>query len=50
MSEADASPAAAPQRSGMRDLTSGPVLRTLVMFSLPTQGSNQLQSLNGTVN
>jgi putative MATE family efflux protein len=49
MSEGDASPAA-PQRSGMRDLTSGPVLRTLVMFSLPTLGSNLLQSLNGTVN
>jgi putative MATE family efflux protein len=35
---------------GPRDLTAGPVLRTLVLFSLPTLGSNLLQSLNGTVN
>jgi putative MATE family efflux protein len=34
----------------MRDLTSGPVLATLIAFSLPTLGSNLLQSLNGTVN
>jgi putative MATE family efflux protein len=34
----------------MRDLTAGPVLQTLVMFSLPTLGSNLLQSLNGTIN
>ncbi|MGN6497839.1 MAG: MATE family efflux transporter [Tsuneonella sp.] len=34
----------------MRDLTSGPVMRTLVVFALPTLGSNLLQSLNGTVN
>lgn len=32
------------------DLTSGPVMRTLVMFSLPTLLSNVLQSLNGSVN
>ncbi len=33
-----------------RDLTSGPVMRTLILFSLPTLGSNLLQSLNGTIN
>ena len=33
-----------------RDLTSGPVMRTLVLFALPTLGSNLLQSLNGTIN
>ncbi len=32
------------------DLTSGPVMRTLIMFSLPTLLSNVLQSLNGSVN
>ncbi len=38
------------KRPGKRDLTSGPVLRTLVLFSIPTLGSNLLQSLNGTIN
>lgn len=33
-----------------RDLLSGPVGRTLVMFALPTLGSQVLQSLNGSVN
>ncbi|RKP45028.1 MATE family efflux transporter [Pararobbsia silviterrae] len=33
-----------------RDLTSGPIGRTLLKFSLPTLGSNVLQSLNGSVN
>ncbi len=32
------------------DLTEGPILRTLVMFSVPTLASSVLQSLNGTVN
>lgn len=36
-----------PQR---RDLTSGPITRTLILFALPTLGSNVLQSLNGSVN
>lgn len=40
----------APARPGQRDLTSGPVMRTLLLFALPTLGSNLLQSLNGTVN
>ncbi len=33
-----------------RDLTSGPITRTLVAFALPTLGANILQSLNGSVN
>lgn len=37
-------------RAGTRDLTSGPVMATLIAFSLPTLGSNFLQSLNGTIN
>ncbi len=32
------------------DLTEGPVMRTLILFSVPTLLSNVLQSLNGTVN
>src|SRR3984957_15191538 len=35
---------------GGRDLTQGPITRTLLMFSLPLLGGNALQSLNGTVN
>jgi len=35
---------------GRRDLTQGPITRTLLMFSLPLLGGNALQSLNGTVN
>jgi putative MATE family efflux protein len=33
-----------------RDLTKGPILRTLLVFSAPTLASNILQSLNGSVN
>ena len=33
-----------------RDLTTGPITRTLILFALPTLGSNILQSLNGSVN
>ncbi len=33
-----------------RDLTVGPVGRTLLLFALPTLGSNILQSLNGSIN
>jgi putative MATE family efflux protein len=33
-----------------RDLTRGPITRTLLIFSLPLLGGNALQSLNGTVN
>lgn len=32
------------------DLTRGPIARTLLAFSLPTLGSNALQSLNASVN
>lgn len=35
---------------GGRDLTSGPIARTLLAFALPTLGSNVLQSLNGSIN
>ncbi|MBB5709123.1 MATE family efflux transporter [Sphingomonas xinjiangensis] len=33
-----------------RDLTEGPIGRTLLLFALPTLGSNVLQSLNGSIN
>lgn len=36
-----------PQR---HDLTEGPIGRTLLLFALPTLGSNILQSLNGSIN
>jgi putative MATE family efflux protein len=39
-----------PRRPGGRDLTQGPITRTLLLFSLPLLGGNALQSLNGTVN
>jgi putative MATE family efflux protein len=35
---------------GQRDLTTGPIARTLLVFALPTLGANVLQSLNGSVN
>lgn len=36
--------------SSQRDLTSGPVAKTLFLFALPSLGVNILQSLNGSVN
>ena len=39
-----------PAAHGGRDLTSGPIARTLLLFALPTLGSNILQSLNGSIN
>ncbi len=42
-------PPGRPGRGG-RDLTQGPITRTLLIFSLPLLGGNALQSLNGTVN
>ena len=42
-------PGPGPGRGG-RDLTQGPITRTLLVFSLPLLGGNALQSLNGTVN
>ncbi len=49
MSQEDAAPTArrAPAR---RDLTQGPITRTLLLFSLPVLGGNVLQALNGSVN
>ncbi len=38
-----------PGRRGA-DLTSGPITKTLILFALPTLGSNILQSLNGSIN
>ena len=35
---------------GQRDLTSGPIAKTLLAFALPTLGSSILQSLNGSIN
>lgn len=42
-------PGPPPQR-GQRDLINGPIGRTLILFALPTLGSNILQSLNGSIN
>lgn len=36
--------------NGRRDLTAGPIGRTLLLFALPTLGSSILQSLNGSIN
>jgi putative MATE family efflux protein len=39
------------QQGGQRrDLTSGPIARTLLVFALPVLGANVLQSLNGSIN
>ncbi|MGE7204177.1 MATE family efflux transporter [Sphingomonas sp. NPDC019816] len=35
---------------GRRDLTAGPIGKTLLLFALPTLGSSVLQSLNGSIN
>lgn len=37
-------------RPGQRDLTSGPIGRTLLAFAVPTLASSILQSLNGSIN
>jgi len=37
-------------RGGHRDLTKGPILTTLLVFSAPTLASNILQALSGSVN
>ena len=37
-------------RPGEKNLTSGPINRTLLLFALPTLGSSVLQSLNGSIN
>jgi len=49
---ADSEPIAThpPARPGQRDLTTGPIAKTLLLFALPTLGANILQSLNGSIN
>lgn len=42
--------ASAPSRAATRDLTQGPIGRTLLVFALPILAGNVLQSLNGSVN
>jgi len=37
-------------KTGQRDLTAGPIGKTLLAFALPTLGSSILQSLNGSIN
>jgi putative MATE family efflux protein len=49
-SETTSTPPARGRSHGGRDLTAGPIARTLLLFALPTLGSNILQSLNGSVN
>ncbi len=48
LNNAEAAEKAPANRKG--DLTQGPILKTLVLFALPTLLSNSLQSLNGTIN
>ncbi|MDQ2893131.1 MAG: MATE family efflux transporter [Pseudomonadota bacterium] len=49
--ETSPSPTSASGRGGpQRDLTSGPIAATLLVFALPTLGSSVLQSLNGSIN
>ena len=52
MSDAPAlSDEATPARPPIQgDLTQGPILKTLLLFSIPTLISNLLQTLNGTIN
>ncbi len=39
-----------PGKTNARDLTTGSIGRTLIVFALPTLGANVLQSLNGSIN
>jgi putative MATE family efflux protein len=43
-------PQSRPRARGGHDLTNGPIARTLLLFALPTLGTNILQSLNGSIN
>ncbi len=43
-------PEGAPKSPFRGDLTQGPILSTLLLFSVPTLMANVLQSLNGTIN
>ncbi len=40
----------AASKAGARDLTQGPIGKTLMLFAIPTLASNILQSLNGSIN
>ena len=42
--------ASPPGKRPGRDLTTGPITSTLLLFALPVLGSNVLQSLNGSIN
>ena len=50
MAEEGKAASAKPRQSHGRDLTQGPIAKTLLAFALPTLGSNILQSLNGSIN
>ena len=47
---ADTDPTPLPATPQRRDLTSGPIGRTLLAFALPTLGSSVVQSLNASIN
>ncbi|MDB5725038.1 MAG: family efflux transporter [Novosphingobium sp.] len=50
LAEDHANPGATARQAGRGDLTQGPILRTLLAFSLPMLLSNVLQTLNGSIN
>lgn len=50
MTDLPAESAPPPGRPLRGDLTQGPILRTLLLFSVPTLISNLLQTLNGSIN
>lgn len=50
MKDISARSANAPMQPRQRDLTQGPIGRTLLAFAVPTLASSVLQSLNGSVN
>lgn len=50
MTDVPPAPPAGPPRAGGRDLTKGPIGRTMLAFALPVLGSSVLQSLNGSIN
>jgi putative MATE family efflux protein len=50
MADSDAEVMHASHGPEQRDLTTGPVARTLFLFALPSLGVNILQSMNGSIN
>lgn len=50
MDKATAEPRAQRSLGHAKDLTTGPIARTLLLFALPALGSNVLQSINGSIN